>query len=179
VTRLLVYATAFAFTACAAHASAKTFFANDYGAKGDGSTLDTLSIQKAMDAAAESGGTIRFKPGIYLTGSLFVKSGTRLEIGEGVTLIGSQKLDDYSMLPTRVAGIEMTWPAALINVRNQQHVTIRGKGTIDGNGPTWWKSYWDLRARYEPRGLRWAEDRRRLHSQQRRWQRSIDRRDRR
>jgi polygalacturonase len=158
VTRLLVYATALALTACAAHASSKTFLANDYGAKGDGSTLDTLSIQKTMDAAAESGGTVRFKPGTYLTGSLFIKSGTTLDVGEGVTLVGSQKLDDYPMLPTRVAGIEMTWPAALINVRDQRHVTIRGKGTIDGDGPIWWKSYWDLRATYEPRGLRWASD---------------------
>jgi polygalacturonase len=52
----------------------------------------------------------------------------------------------------------MTWPAALINVRDQQHVTITGKGTIDGDGPIWWKSYWDLRAVYEPKGLRWAAD---------------------
>jgi polygalacturonase len=52
----------------------------------------------------------------------------------------------------------MTWPAALINVRDQQNVTITGKGTIDGDGPIWWKSYWDLRARYEPKGLRWASD---------------------
>jgi hypothetical protein len=39
------------------------------------------------------------------------------------------------MLPTRIAGIEMTWPAALVNVRDQHHVTILGKGTIDGDGP--------------------------------------------
>jgi polygalacturonase len=158
MTRLLVYATALALTVCAAHASSKTFLANDSGARGDGSTLNTASIQKALDLAAKSGGMVRFKPGTYLTGSLFLKSGTTLDIEEGVTLIGSQKLSDYPMLPTRVAGIEMTWPAALVNVRDQRHVTIRGKGTIDGDGPTWWKSYWDLRATYEPRGLRWASD---------------------
>ena len=62
------------------------------------------------------------------------------------------------MLPTRIAGIEMSWPAALINVRDQHNVTITGKGTIDGDGPIWWKSYWDLRATYEPKGLRWASD---------------------
>ena len=37
-------------------------------------------------------------------------------------------------------------------------VTITGRGTIDGDGPIWWKSYWDLRATYEPKGLRWASD---------------------
>jgi polygalacturonase len=139
-------------------AAAKTFVANDYGARGNGTTLDTVAIQKAIDAAAKSGGTVIFRPGNYLTGSIFLKSGTRFEVGAGVTLIGSQKLDDYPMLPTRIAGIEMTWPSALINVRDQHQVTILGKGTIDGDGPIWWKSYWDLRAAYEPKGLRWAAD---------------------
>jgi len=154
----LIFACALALTTYTAHAATKTFLANDYGAKGDDSTLNTVSIQKAIDAAARSGGTVTFKPGTYLTGSLFLKSSTRLDVGEGVTLIGSQKLDDYPMLPTRIAGIEMTWPSALINVRDQHDVTIEGKGTIDGDGPIWWKSYWDLRAAYEPKGLRWASD---------------------
>jgi polygalacturonase len=149
-----------AFMLCevAAVAAPNTFFANDHGAVGDGKSLDTVAIQKAIDAAAAAGGIATLKPGMYLTGSLFLKSGMTLDVPEGATLIGSQSLNDYPMLPTRIAGIEMTWPSALINVRNQQNVKITGKGTIDGDGPIWWKSYWDLRASYEPRGLRWASD---------------------
>ena len=98
------------------------------------------------------------KPGTYLTGSLFLKSGVTLDVAEGVTLVGSEQLKDYPMLATRIAGIEMTWPAALVNVRDQHDVKITGKGTIDGDGPVWWKSYWDLRKVDEPKGLRWASD---------------------
>jgi len=57
-----------------------------------------------------------------------------------------------------VAGIEMKWPAALINVNEQRNVKISGGGTIDGNGKKWWDRYWALRREYEPRGLRWASD---------------------
>jgi polygalacturonase len=141
-----------------AYAAPKIFLANDYGAKSDGATNNTAAIQEAIHAAANNGGTLTFKPGIYLTGSLFLESGMTFEVPEGVTLIGSEKLIDYPERPTRIAGIEMSWPAALINVRDQQNVTITGKGTIDGDGPIWWKSYWDLRAKYEPKGLRWASD---------------------
>ena len=136
----------------------KLFNVNEFGAKGDGTTLDTGAIQTAIDRAAAVGGTVTFAPGKYLSGSIFLKSGVTLLVPEGATMVGSDKLADYLTLPTRIAGIEMTWPAALINVRDQTHVTITGKGIIDGDGPPWWKSYWDLRAAYEPRGLRWASD---------------------
>jgi polygalacturonase len=145
------------FSVASAHAQ-NIFLADDYGAKGDGTTLNTAAIQKAIDVASKTKGTVAFKHGTYLTGSLFLKSGITLYVREGVTLIGSERLEDYPMLPTRIAGIEMTWPAALINVRDQKDVTITGEGTIDGDGPVWWKSYWDLRAQYEPKGLRWASD---------------------
>ena len=52
----------------------------------------------------------------------------------------------------------MTWPTAMINIRDAHDVTLTGKGTIDGNGAVWWKVYNDLRAVYTPKGLRWASD---------------------
>ncbi len=155
---LLSTALVLATLTTAAFAAPKPILANRYGAIPDGTTLSTAAIQKAIDVAAKSGGTVTLLPGTYLTGSLFLKSNTTLDVPEGVTLLGSQHLVDYPELPTRIAGIEMTWPAALINSRDQHNVTITGKGIIDGDGPIWWKSYWDLRKIYEPKGLRWASD---------------------
>ena len=138
--------------------AASTFVVNDFGAKGDGTTLDTPAIQRALDMAAGQHGIVTFRPGTYLIGSIFVKSGTRLDIPKNVTLRGVQRLDGYPLMPTRVAGIEMTWPAALVNVYKQTDVQISGEGTIDGDGSYWWKSYWDLRHEYDKKGLRWAAD---------------------
>ena len=145
--------------ALTAPACAADFRATDYGAKGDAATVNTAAIQKAIDAAAKSGGTVVFAPGVYLTGALFLKSGIHFRIDEGVELRGVQDLAAYPVMPTRVAGIEMDWPAALLNVYQQQNVRISGKGTIDGNGKIWWDKYWKMRREeYEPKGLRWAVD---------------------
>jgi polygalacturonase len=155
--RMLLVAALLAI-ATTAMAAPKTLLVNDYGAKGDGTALDTAAIQKAIDNAAQKGETVSFKPGTYLTGALFLKSGVTVDIPEGVTLTGSQDIKDFPELPTRIAGIEMTWPAALINVRDAHDVRLTGKGIIDENGAIWWKVYNDLRAVYTPKGLRWASD---------------------
>jgi polygalacturonase len=139
-------------------AGAKTYSVAAYGAKGDGTTLNTLAIQRAIDAAAKEGGTVVFPAGTYLSGSIFVKGGVTLRVDKGVTLLGSQRIEDYPVMPTRIAGIEMRWPAALVNVYQQQNAAIEGEGTIDGDGKVFWDSYWTLRKAYEPRGLRWASD---------------------
>jgi polygalacturonase len=132
--------------------------AQAYGARGDGCTLNTRALQAAIDAAALQGAELRLGPGVYLTGALFLKSGMTLHLARGATLLGSRDLADYPLLPTRVAGIEMRWPAALVNVYGEQDVAVTGEGCIDGDGQVFWDSYWALRATYEPRGLRWASD---------------------
>lgn len=137
----------------------RVFSANSYGAKGDGATNSTRAIQRAIDACSKAGGgAVTFEPGGYVTGALFLKTGVNLRVDEGVTLLGSQQDSDYPSVWTRVAGIEMKWPAALININGQRNVSVSGGGTIDGQGKKWWQRYWDFRRDYEPRGLRWAAD---------------------
>lgn len=136
----------------------KIFSVNAFGAKGDGAANSTKAIQKAIDEASKKGGVVTFEKGIYVTGALFLKSNVHLKVDEGVTLTGSQDESEYPRLPTRVAGIEMQWLSALINVNDATNVKISGGGTIDGNGKKWWDKYWDLRKVYEPKGLRWASD---------------------
>ncbi|RZK44545.1 MAG: glycoside hydrolase family 28 protein, partial [Hymenobacter sp.] len=82
--------------------TAKTLFAaTKYGAVGDGKTMNTKALQKAIDAAAKKGGTVILAPGQYLTGSLFLKKGVTLHLDKGVTLLGSQDLKDYPEMMTR------------------------------------------------------------------------------
>ncbi|HEY0680818.1 MAG TPA: glycosyl hydrolase family 28 protein [Steroidobacter sp.] len=137
---------------------ANTHQVKDFGAKGDGKTLDTKAIQAAIDAAAQTKGTVLFDGGAYRTGALFLKAGMTFKVDQGVRLLGSQNIDDYPMLPTRIAGIEMTWPAALINVYKERDVKLTGDGIIDGDGKVFWDSYWAKRREYDPKGIRWAAD---------------------
>jgi polygalacturonase len=149
----------FLLLAAVSGANAAEFPATRYGATGDGKTVDTAAIQRAIDDAAPHHGTVVFKAGVYLSGSLFLKSGVHFRVDQGVEIHGVQDQAAYPVMPTRVAGIEMKWPAALINVYEQTGVEISGRGVIDGDGKMWWDKYWKMRREdYEPRGLRWAVD---------------------
>ena len=146
-------------------ASPPEFCANDFGARSDDAATNTAAIQHAIDAAAGAGGgVVTFKKGTYPSGAIFLKSNVQLQLQKGVVLRAIQDDQLYPELPTRVAGIEMPWPAALVNIYQQTNVTIAGKGTIDGNGGYWWRKYWGadgeggLLKDYHARGLRWAAD---------------------
>lgn len=138
--------------------SKRIFSTDKFGAIPDGVSDSTRAIQNAIDAAAVKGGVVTFKRGIYVTGALFIKSNVEFRVDDGVKLLASHDESLYPRRPTRVAGIEMTWPSAMINVSRARNVLISGAGTIDGNGQKWWDKYWDLRRQYEPKGLRWASD---------------------
>jgi polygalacturonase len=136
-----------------------------YGAKPDGEFLCTNSIQKAIDtAASHGGGIVTFAEGIYLTGSIFLKSNVDLLINEGVEIRGVVDEMAYPLQWSRVAGIEMNWPAGLINICGQKNIKISGKGLINGQGEYWWNKYWGenklggMRKGYTEKGLRWAVD---------------------
>ena len=140
-------------------AGKQQFLVNSYGAITDGKQITTQAIQKAIDdCSSKGGGVVSFRPGTYLTGSIFLKSNVHLKIDKGVLIKGSQDFDDYPEIDTRIAGIEMRWPAALINIINQENVAVSGSGKIDAQGKFCWDKYWAMRKEYEPKGLRWIVD---------------------
>src|SRR5215213_5048837 len=139
--------------------SKKIYWVNDFGSTTDTATVITKIIQEAIDKCAkDGGGIVAFKPGIYLTGSIFVKTNVHLRIDNNVLIKGSTSFDDYPEIDTRIAGIEMKWPAALINVIKQQNVQVSGEGKINAQGKFCWDKYWAMRKEYEPKGLRWIVD---------------------
>ncbi|MGC4104265.1 glycoside hydrolase family 28 protein [Ferruginibacter sp.] len=140
-------------------ASKKIFSVNDYGAVSDTNVVSTKAIQKAIDdCAVKGGGIVTFKPGMYVSGSIFVKTNVVLQIDKGVLLLGSQNFDDYPDINTRVAGMEMVWPAALINLIDVKNAAITGKGIVNARGKFCWDKYWRMRKEYDAKGLRWIVD---------------------
>ncbi|GAF02107.1 glycoside hydrolase family 28 protein [Saccharicrinis fermentans] len=137
----------------------QTFLVNDFGAIGDAITMNTQAIQNAINQAEKAGGgTVTFQSGIYLSGSLFIGDNINFHIPKGTMIIGSQDLKDYKCIDTRVAGIEMNWPAALINIIGKKNAAITGDGVIHGKGKVFWDKYWSMRKEYEAKQLRWIVD---------------------
>ncbi len=102
-----------------------TFDVTKFGTAGNGTTLDTAALQKAIDAAAGAGGGIvLFPPGRYLSGSLDLKSHVTLNLSEKAVLLGSAHHADYHHVNFH----------ALLLADQQEDIGICGKGTIDGQG---------------------------------------------
>jgi hypothetical protein len=127
---------------------ANQFLIADHGAVGDGKTLNTRAIQWAINECAAAGGGVVVVPkGTFLTGSIFLKQGVNLRVEKDGVLKGSQNTNDYPWIDTRIGGLEMKWPAALINADGLDGLELSGGGTIDGSGERWWREYWDTRSR--------------------------------
>ena len=133
-----------------------TFFVK---AKTDTSKVITKLIQAAIDECAKKGGGIvRFNPGVYVSGSIFLKPNVNLQIDKDVLILGSQRFDDYPEIETRIAGIETTWPAALINIIDATNAAVTGEGIVNARGKFCWDKYWATRKIYDAKGLRWIVD---------------------
>ncbi|WP_300597459.1 glycosyl hydrolase family 28 protein [Niabella sp.] len=126
-----------------------------YGAKGDGITLNTVSIQKAIDACNRSGGgKVFFPEGNYLSGTIELKDNVVLHFQKGATLLGSTDIEAYRNLDpfTEGLGIDVGW--ALLVAVDRRNIGIEGAGTIDGQGSK-------LKAEHilkdtRPEGQRWG-----------------------
>jgi polygalacturonase len=110
------------------------FDVRQFGAKGDGKTLDTAAIQMALDECAKAGGgTVLMGEGTYLSKPIFLKSShTTLKLEEGATLQATDEPDDFA-----ASGRPGT-VTAFVNASGLTNIAIIGEGKIDGAGARWW-----------------------------------------
>jgi polygalacturonase len=107
-----------------------------YGAKPDGTTMNTKAIQQAIDACAKKGGgKVMLDGGAFLSGPIVLKSNIDLDIQKGSTLQGSANHGDYpKKTEFRNPGLQ-----SLVSATDATNVSITGDGVIDGAGESWWK----------------------------------------
>ena len=107
-------------------AQAQIHQASSFGVKSDGVTLNTRSIQAAIDyISSHGGGVLELSVGRYLTGSIFLKDNVELRLLEGAVLVGSTNPYDYDMVEGNYG---------LLLAKGQKNISVKGKGVIDGRG---------------------------------------------
>ncbi len=111
---------------------AQTFDLLKFGAIADGKTLNTEAIQKAIDACNKNGGgTVVVPSGVFITGTVFLKSNVHLYLAPGAVLKGSPDLHDYTPYNQVHYG--------MIYAENAENISISGYGNVDGNGDTFFE----------------------------------------
>ncbi|MFL9829670.1 glycosyl hydrolase family 28 protein [Flavobacterium sp. ST-87] len=124
----------------------KFYSITDYGVKNDSTLVQTAAIQNTIDEAYRNGGGVIVIPkGTFMSGALFFKPNTHLHVSEGAVLKGSDNINDYPKMPSRIEGQSIEYFTALVNAYGINGFTITGKGTIDGNGLKFWEAFWQRR----------------------------------
>nr|WP_167455366.1 glycoside hydrolase family 28 protein [Amycolatopsis kentuckyensis] len=123
------------------HQPGRFFDVTKFGARGDGRTIDTAAINRAIDAAATRGGTVYFPAGTYASYSIHLKSNIELYLGANATILAAAPAGGQGYDPAEPgAGNPYQdfghshWHNSLIWGENLENVTIAGPGKIDGKG---------------------------------------------
>ncbi|MGH7952520.1 MAG: glycoside hydrolase family 28 protein, partial [Limisphaerales bacterium] len=117
---------------------ARIYNIRDFGAKGDGETLDTAAVQAAIDACnKDQGGIVLAPAGVFVIGTVEMKSNVTLRIAAGGTLLGSGHGKDYyaaNAIPLHGDATLGDGNVGLIFAVHAENITVEGPGTIDGQG---------------------------------------------
>jgi polygalacturonase len=120
-----------------AERASSVFDVRQYGAAGDGKTLDTAAINKAIQACnGAGGGSVLFTPGEYVTGTFIMRSHVTLNLEAGAVIKGSTNLADYlpkSDFNARGFNGEGKRMGIMLGIQVED-VAITGRGVIDGRG---------------------------------------------
>ena len=111
-----------------------TFRVTEFGAVGDGQTMNTTAIQKTIDAASKAGGGIVLVPeGRFLTRPFMLASRINLHLAKGAVILISDDLAKHPVVRARYQDC--------ISVADAEDIEISGEGTIDGQGKAWWAAF--------------------------------------
>ncbi|HEY8660528.1 MAG TPA: glycosyl hydrolase family 28 protein [Hanamia sp.] len=149
----IILSNSFLFFSC--FAFAKDFDISKYGAVGDGKTLNTAFIQKAIDDCnAAGGGKVIFPAGDFLAGTIVLKDNVILYFNKDAILLGSTNIDDYkNMDPFRDGlGVDVGW--ALLVAVDSKNIGIEGEGAINGQGSKLKEE--QIKTDSRPEGKRWG-----------------------
>src|SRR5581483_391174 len=117
---------------------ARTYNIRDYGAKGDGTTLDTSALQAAIDTChRDGGGTVLVPQGTFHIGTVELKSNVTLHVAASGKLLGSADGKQYhavDAIPLHGDSTLQDGNWALLFAINAKNVAVEGPGMIDGQG---------------------------------------------
>lgn len=110
----------------------------NFGAAGDGHTLNTEAFAKAISKCAEAGGgKIIVPPGIWLTGPIILQSNINLHLEGGAVILFSHRFEDYPVIQTSWEGLPMKRCISPIYGKDLENIAITGEGILDGAGHKW------------------------------------------
>jgi hypothetical protein len=117
---------------------ARIYNIRDFGAKGDGKTLDTVALQAAIDLCnRDKGGTVLVPAGVFVIGTVELKSNVTLHLAAQGKLLGSADGKQYHAaddIPLSGDATLRDGNVGLFFAVNAENVTVEGPGTIDGQG---------------------------------------------
>jgi len=134
--------------------NASIYNMKELGADPTGNSICTALInQTILKAHQDGGGTLYFPAGTYLTATIRMKSNIELRLEAGATIRFSDHFEDY--LPfeeIRWEGTVMNTLTPLIYARDEENLSITGRGVLDGNGFKWWQYDRELSAEIRKNG---------------------------
>jgi len=115
-----------------------TFNINQYGAKPDGQTLNTASINNAIKECSNKGGGVVLVPGgVWLTGPVVLQNNVNLHISRSAILLFTNDFSQYPLVKGNFEGKPSMRNQSPVSGTNLQNIAITGSGVIDGNGDYW------------------------------------------